>query len=579
VVRRALGLVAVAGVACTDPGDGVEPPRPPLSPWGAPISGGTLLVTRDDARAVIADPDRDRVLVVDLGESRVVTEHALPAASEPGRVIEDGAGRLHVALRRGGAVWTLAQGEAHLRPVCAEPRGLAWDEARDEVHVACATGELVSLRADDGTITRTRWLDRDLRDVLVSDGRLRVTRFRAAEVLELDDDGAISERTQLPGVRRNSLHASVESTPAVAWRTIALPDGSLVVAHQRNLDASLRVEPGGYDSICATSIVETAVSWLADGAPPRAVAPFLDGALPVDVAIDHAGARLAFALAGNNSIQEASTSVLAIDDDDECPNESTGSAIDRRDVDLGTPSSVAYRRTGALLAFYPELPALVVRDGSTTQTIVLPGPVGYDPGRALFHAETQLGLACASCHPEGREDGQVWTFSGLGPRRTQSLAGALVSRAPYHWDGDMPSIYVLVLEVFAGRMGGDHRLIQRARTIEAWLDRIPAPRAPAGDPEVVARGAALFTAPEQGCASCHSGPLFTNNKLANVGTGGMFKTPSLLGVGARLPLLHDGCAATIRDRFGPCGGGDQHGQTSHLTEDELAELVAYLDSI
>jgi hypothetical protein len=43
--------------------------------------------------------------------------------------------------------------------------------------------------------------------------------------------------------------------------------------------------------------------------------------------------------------------------------------------------------------------------------------------------------------------------------------------------------------------------------------------------------------------------------------------------------MHDGCAPTLADRFGACGGGDRHGHTSQLTADQVADLVAYLDSL
>ena len=90
----------------------------------------------------------------------------------------------------------------------------------------------------------------------------------------------------------------------------------------------------------------------------------------------------------------------------------------------------------------------------------------------------------------------------------------------------------------------------------------------------------VFEDAEVGCASCHSGPHFTNNQNANVGTGKVFQVPSLLGLAARAPYLHNGCAATLRDRFNPaCGGGDLHGQTSQLTTGQIDDLVAYLSSL
>ena len=62
---------------------------------------------------------------------------------------------------------------------------------------------------------------------------------------------------------------------------------------------------------------------------------------------------------------------------------------------------------------------------------------------------------------------------------------------------------------------------------------------------------------------------------------GPLQVPSLLGVGARLPLMHDGCASTLEERFSntACGGGDKHGTTSKLDAEQLAALVAYLRSL
>jgi hypothetical protein len=54
--------------------------------------------------------------------------------------------------------------------------------------------------------------------------------------------------------------------------------------------------------------------------------------------------------------------------------------------------------------------------------------------------------------------------------------------------------------------------------------------------------------------------------------------PSLLGIGNRPPYLHDGCAATLADRFGPCGGAS-HGNTADLGPGQIADLVAYLETL
>ena len=113
----------------------------------------------------------------------------------------------------------------------------------------------------------------------------------------------------------------------------------------------------------------------------------------------------------------------------------------------------------------------------------------------------------------------------------------------------------------------------------AWVNSIPLlPKAP-GDAAAIARGQALFDDVNgAGCITCHSGPKMTNSALVDVGTSGTFKVPRLLGLVDRAPYLHDGRAATLFDRF-TVGGGDQHGRTSQLTQAQIADLVAYLESL
>jgi cytochrome c peroxidase len=80
------------------------------------------------------------------------------------------------------------------------------------------------------------------------------------------------------------------------------------------------------------------------------------------------------------------------------------------------------------------------------------------------------------------------------------------------------------------------------------------------------------------CATCHSGAKFTDNLTVDVGTGGAFQVPPLVGVGWRTPLLHDGCAATIADRFGACAT-PAHGTISGLSAQDLTDLENYLETL
>jgi len=595
-MKRSAWMIALVG--CTG---SVELPSPTPPPsWGAPISGGTMMVTRDGARAVVADPDRDRVMIVDLDSGKATADIALEAGSDPGRVIEDGAGRAHIALRGTNSLLTLDATTGELRSqrlACTEPRGLAWDPATDLVHVACTSGELVSFSAGDGDAVRSVVLDRDLRDVVVRGSQLVVTRFRTAELLTLDAQGAIVARVTPPAVNRittgflgdapdsGSGSGSGSTVPApaeVAWRTIALPDGSMAISHQRKVGQQLKLSPGGYESQCmGQGLVESAITIVDPAGTPVVVAPFVQGALPVDVAVNPDATFLAFASAGRKSVHVVPMSKMGERDDDQC-GDTDQSVVRIYNDELGAPTSVAYRASGELVVFYPEYPALVIHgtNAATDRIVTLPGNIGYDSGRALFHTQTAASIACASCHPEARDDGQVWDFDAIGSRRTQSLAGGIMTRGPYHWSGDMTDLPTLMNNVFSQRMFGGSLTNSEVVSLGPWLDRVPAPQSTTfAAADAVQRGQQLFMSQALACTSCHVGPQFTNNAVVNVGTGASFKVPSLLGVGVRAPFMHDGCAATLRDRFGTCGGGDLHGKTSQLSQEQLGDLIAFLESL
>ena len=76
---------------------------------------------------------------------------------------------------------------------------------------------------------------------------------------------------------------------------------------------------------------------------------------------------------------------------------------------------------------------------------------------------------------------------------------------------------------------------------------------------------------------CHTHPLPTRS--FDVGTGDAFQVPKLDGMSMRLPLMHNGCATSIRARFTDACGGDRHGDVAGLSESDLDALVAYLETL
>src|SRR5262249_26059441 len=154
-------------------------------------------------------------------------------------------------------------------------------------------------------------------------------------------------------------------------------------------------------------------------------------------------------------------------------------------------------------------------------TITLATDSRADTGHAIFHADSGAGIACASCHPEGGDDGRVWQFDMSGARRTPALRFGILGTEPFHWSGDLADMPALVTEVFQHRMSGAPLAVDQVHALARWVDHVPLIlKAAPPDAAAVARGVALFQDPTIGCASCHSGAKFTSNHTVDVGTGG-----------------------------------------------------------
>lgn len=606
VPGRCVSLALVGALAalngCGEQAPFTPPPGQELNVSAVPpppISGGTLIITRADV-AVAADPDRDKVWITALEEDATPRSIGLLDHDEPGRLVEDGAGKVHVALRRGGAIVTIDPVNAKIldrRPVCAAPRGIAYDKDQDLLHVACEGGELVSLPAQGGEATRRLRLARDLRDVIVDGDQLLVSRFRAAELLVVDKDGKAGAPLTLPSFEPEIVPGQTSGMryePAVAWRTVHMPTGGALMLHQRAMAVPVTLSPGGYyqTSGCDGSILHAAVSVFRSPAgrpkgPTESLASdaFPSIALPVDVAVAPDGDRIVMVGAGSDIVVQAQASVIEHHAGSRsCSPSKTSATV------AGEPIAVAFNSRGDIIV-QTRTPAIVVlRAEKTMAMISLPGESRADSGHDMFHRPPNgfSGIACASCHPEGHDDGRTWAFTtpegGGFVRRTQNIGigGGLLETAPFHWNGDLEDLGALMDEVFVLRMGGTPPGPHKVRLFSSWLDQLPAmPPSPSGDEASITRGKALFESTAVGCATCHTGAKLTNNQAADVGTGAKFQVPSLISVGSRAPLMHDGCAKSLRERFTnpTCAGGDKHGTTSQLTTAEVDDLTSYLESL
>lgn len=221
---------------------------------------------------------------------------------------------------------------------------------------------------------------------------------------------------------------------------------------------------------------------------------------------------------------------------------------------------------GAIIALTPGLPTFTAKLGVANDAAVAAlnswGPGRYD---ARFNQDTES-------HPVvippayGLRDVALETFTGEGP----------IS----YWNE-----YVAVTQMGAP--------VERVRpmlpALRDYQFSLAAPTPPAGSYDAAAaqRGKVLFDG-QAGCASCHSGPSFTDApKLhaasetgmatdeARRSTTGMYRTTPLRGAWQHPPYFHDGSAATLLDVVNHYNSVRNLG----LSETERKDLEQYLLSL
>jgi DNA-binding beta-propeller fold protein YncE len=204
-------------------------------------------------------------------------------------------------------------------------------------------------------------------------------------------------------------------------------------------------------------------------------------------------------------------------------------------------------------------------------------------GLVLFHSaepriSQQGGLACASCHPDGRADGLSWRID-KHELQTPLLTGRLKDMHPFKWDGTDADLRASMKSTMV-RLGGIGLDKDATDALAAYLEQLPAPRTPTRDAKQVARGKDLFDSPDLGCRTCHDGAKYTDQDKHkfNGSTLVEAKTPSLVGLAASAPYYHDGSAPTLeavlRDR-----GNVHMADTSKLTDAQVADLTAFLETL
>jgi len=615
-------------------------------------AAGSLAIDDKTGLLLAADGDNDALAIIDPAKEGAERVKLVQTGRRPERVIKTDAG-IFVSNRQGRSVTQLdATTHEVIRqiPVGAEPIGLR--VANGVLLVAEATGQ--SVRAIDLSDASTKWVAKLGDEVhglgVLPDGRVYVPGFKSGRMHVLDVNSG-AETTSFSLAQPVDLRSGVDfdRAPLFGQDVTVAPDGRAYIVHSQTSNIELPPITAGYYSAGPSPAIAPGVTTIEPARntilserqpaafeqvdpgespfPPSMVRPSEPIAGPEVAVTDARGEYLYVVNKLSNTVSVMSTTRRQFGSDS-----SFGTS-------LGSQGILANLRVGkgptGIALSADNTMAYVWNSFEHTITVIAADPVGnlvamrtltgadgkpLTPhtltaearrGRELFHDATSSamsntaagGVACASCHPGGREDGHTWKFAE-GLRNTPILAGKhLAETKPFHWDGqlvDMPAFQ----HVVERRMGGTGLSRSDFDAMLTWLDSEPMPDNPnrpdgGGLTDLQLAGRDLFEG-KANCASCHAGANLTDNKFWDVGTGltmvpiemdgagiainasdrrfAVPNTPTLVGLWASGPYLHDGSVATLRDRVEQ-NPGDKHGLTSQLSATEKTALVAYLETL
>lgn len=207
----------------------------------------------------------------------------------------------------------------------------------------------------------------------------------------------------------------------------------------------------------------------------------------------------------------------------------------------------------------------------------------YDGRRSL-----DQWYSCHSCHYDGGTNATVmdtWNDGSVRTFKTVLPLYYLHETSPWTWHGWQTDLRAAMRKSLTETMQGPLPTEDDISALLVFLDGLELPPRDVPDAEAVRRGQALFISERAGCAGCHSGPRFTDGEVHDVGTGGPndvyqgYNTPSLLGVGKRVRLLHDGRARSLEQALTGAHSPDKVSGKAPFTAEELGDLVAYLRSL
>ncbi|HEX3345659.1 MAG TPA: hypothetical protein VHS09_13845, partial [Polyangiaceae bacterium] len=594
------GLVALRK---QPPALGLDRPAAPLVPVSRSGAGSTIaLVKRGDRRlALVADADAGVLRMLDTKTDQEL--RVTPLDGKPSQLVVSAEGRVFVALADRAEVDVLEvtpDSEPTLRVAgrvgtAEEPTALSLTPDGRSLLVACGWGHALDVFATKTLEHRFRaGMAREPRAVVASeDGALAYVSHASASLVSVVDLEAPEHEVE--AVRLDTPDPQHEGQP-LQWRqgyALASTEFGVLApgVTAETGDTTVRTETyggvgeftGPAETFAVNVVHPHAPGGRGEGdAPSRMLGS--NGAsgclLPRAAAYDADGQWLAVACEGQDEVWRMDArmtgnggrqAVWAVG------GEPTGLAID------GATRTLFVWSQGARTVTALDLDAFHPSPGAPDETLhaVALGPRvevadAVAVGRELFHrtGDTRIssdGRACASCHPDGRDDGLVWATPD-GPRQTPTLAGRLSGTAPYGWNGARATVKQHVTGTLK-RLGGTGLDDEGMDALVAYCMHMDAPPRRAEDREppapvegsadaLVAEGRDLFESSSTGCASCHMADgTFTDGNRHDVKSKAKgdphrrFDTPSLRFVGGTAPYFHDGryptLDALLRDADGP----------------------------
>ncbi len=609
LVALPLVIASVRGRAAADEWDEgtFTPPPPPafqLEPGqpqgGAGAAGATpayLAGSRIAALAdgaLVIDADSGAVIRTDLSAAPVAQ---VPIGRDAGVLAYDPAARLaYVADRRGDRIVAVrvAPG-AGLAIVAswatpAEPYGVALTpDLRTLLVTTVADRTLVAYEVSVPTAVTERWrlpLAREPRGVAIApDGTRALVAHLGAGVVDDVDLRASPPRAAVP---RAVAPGSVRGSFAVQF----LGARAAVVPFQRsvteNHDERRRDDShyGGFTS--APPITDHVAFFGLSERRTASVAAEIATKEPRALAWDDTRDALYIAGMGTDTLVQIQRASQV----DPAAGATTPLAVGH---EVCGPDGVAVAAHGDVLvwcSFSRRVERIAGLDAHAKHVALTAGPAlaptsltpAQHAGLVGFHGATSrissnAGVACASCHVEGRADGLSWQIESR-TLQTPMLAGRVVGTGPFKWDGGAHDLRTSI-GATTERLGGSGLSPASTDQLVAYLEQLPPVRTPTRPREEVARGQALFESASLGCANCHDGSAYTDqSKHRLAGTLRDVDTPSLLGLAASAPYFHDGSAPTLeallRDRGGVHGMADTARQ---LDDAQVHDLTAFLETL